>query len=132
MDGVTRVHGEGGKKGKKGKKRKREIEGGTFRVPGELLCCTREEAEANLREALEEGDNGDNRDDEGGGGDDKGEGGDMGGERWVRGGVRRKGERKGVRRGVLGARMRHGNPPPRRRGSMRVATRERGAGGRGG
>ena len=45
-------NGEGGKKGKKGKKRKREKEGGTFRVPGELLFRNREEAEAHLREAL--------------------------------------------------------------------------------
>ena len=36
----------------KGKKRKREKEGGTFRVPGELLFRTQEEAEARLREAF--------------------------------------------------------------------------------
>ena len=40
--------GEGGKKGKKGKKGKREKEGGTFRVPGELLFHTREEASGDL------------------------------------------------------------------------------------
>ena len=60
--------GEGGKKGKKGKERKREKEGGTFRVAGDLLFLTREEAEAHLREALEagdDGDDGDDRDDEG-------------------------------------------------------------------
>ena len=38
---VSNGEGEGGKKGKKGKKRKREKEGGTFRVPGELLFRTR-------------------------------------------------------------------------------------------
>ena len=37
--------GSNGEGGKKGKKRKREKEGGTFRVPGELLFRTREEAE---------------------------------------------------------------------------------------
>ena len=37
-------NGEGGEKGEKGKKRKREKKGGTFRVPGELLLRTREEA----------------------------------------------------------------------------------------
>ena len=72
-------NGEGGKKGKKGKKRKREQEGGTFRVAGELLFRTREEAEAHLREALGEGDDGD---DEGGEGGDKGGGGVARGVRW--------------------------------------------------
>ena len=43
-------------------------------------------------------------------------------------GVRRKGT-QGVRRGVPGARMSPGNPPPRRTGNMRVATREWGPGG---
>ena len=65
---------EGGKKGKKVKKRKREQEGGTFRVAGELLFRTREEAEAHLREALGEGHDGDDRDD----GDDEGDEGDKG------------------------------------------------------
>ena len=32
-------------------------------------------------------------------------------------------------KGVLGARMRPGNPPPHRRGNVRVAIRERGLGG---
>ena len=75
--------GRGGEKGKKGKKRKWEKEGGTFRVPGELLFRTREETGAQLREALKEGgdgDNGDDGDDEGDQGDNKGEGGDKGGE----------------------------------------------------
>ena len=74
---------EGGQNGKKGKKRKQEKEGGTFRVPGELLFCTREEVEAHLREALgagDEGDNGDDGDDEGDEGGDKGEWGEKGGE----------------------------------------------------
>ena len=53
---------------------------GTFRVPGELLFCTREEAEAHLREALRAGDDGDDGDDEGDEGGDKGQGGDKGGE----------------------------------------------------
>ena len=35
----------------------------------------------------------------------------------------------GVRRGVMGARMSPGNPPPRNGGSLRVATREWGPGG---
>ena len=69
MGGVAGVHrGGGGKKGKKGKNRRREKEGGTFRVAGELLFLTREEADAHLRAALEEGkdaDDGDDRDDEG-------------------------------------------------------------------
>ena len=72
--------GEGGGKGKKGKKRKREKDGGTFRVPGELLVRTPEEAEAHLRAALVERDDGDDGDDEGDEGDDKGEGVDKGGE----------------------------------------------------
>ena len=70
-------NGEGGKKGKKGK---REKEGG--RVPGELLFRTREEAEARLREALGEADDGDDGDD----GDDEGdEGRDKWGGGWQRG-----------------------------------------------
>ena len=72
--------GEGGKTGKKGKKRKRDKEGGTFRVPGELLFRTREEAAAHLREALGAGNDGDDGDDEGDKGGDKGEGGGKGGE----------------------------------------------------
>ena len=75
--------GEGGKKGNKGKKRKREKEGGTFRVAGDLLFLTREEAEAHLPEALEAGDDGDDGhdgDDEEDEGGDRGEGGDKGGE----------------------------------------------------
>ena len=84
-------------KGKKGKKRKREKEGGTFRVPGELLFRTPEEAEAHLRAALEErddGDDGDDRNNKGDEGDDKGEGGDKGG------GVR--GDKGGVKKGDTG------------------------------
>ena len=52
-------------------------------MPGELLFRIREEAEAHVREALNEGhqrDNGDHGDDEGDEGDDKGEGGDKGDE----------------------------------------------------
>ena len=101
-------------------------------VPRELLFRTREEAEAHLREALGAGDDRDDGDD----GDDVGdEGGDKGGglKRGVTRGVRRKGTRGvGVRRGVPGARMSPGNPPPRRRGNLRVATREWGPGGAGG
>ena len=37
----------------------------------------------------------------------------------------------GGEKGVPGTRMRPGNPPPRKKGSLRVATRERGFGGRG-
>ena len=125
-------NGEGGKKGKKGKKRKQEQEGGTFRVAGGLLFRTREEAEAHLREALGEGDDGDDGDGDGdeggdGGGGGAGKGVEVGGDT----GVRRKGTR-GVRRGVPGARMSPCNPPPRRRGNLRVATREWGPGGAGG
>ena len=47
--------GEGGEKGKRGNKRKREKEGGTFRVPGQLLFRTREAAQAHLRGPLEGG-----------------------------------------------------------------------------
>ena len=64
-----------GEKGKKGKKGKQEKEGGTFRVAEELLFRTPEEAEALLRAAFEERDDGDNGDDEGEEDDDKGEGG---------------------------------------------------------
>ena len=71
--------GRGGENGEKGKKRKREQEGGTFRRAGDLLFRTREEAEAQLREALGEGDDGEFGDD-GDDGDDEGdEGGDKGG-----------------------------------------------------
>ena len=69
-----RSNGGGGKKGKKGKKRKREQEGGTFRVAGDLLFRTREGAEEYLREALGEGEDGD----DGGDGDDEGHEGDKG------------------------------------------------------
>ena len=96
--------GSNRKWGKKGKKRKREKEGGTFRVPGELLR-TREEAEARLRNALEEGDDGADGDDEGDEGGDHGRGGGgqargvtWGVARGMRGNVTR-----GVRRGVPGA-----------------------------
>ena len=126
MDGAAGVHRGGGGGGKKGKKRKRQKEGGIFWVLGELLVRTPEEAEAHLRAALKErdnGDHGDDGDDEGDKGDNKGEGGDYGGER--------KGTR-GVRRGLPGAKMRPGNPPARRRDSLRVATRDRGLGGQGG
>ena len=45
-------------------------------------------------------------------------------------GVRRKGTRGvGVRGGVPGARMSAGNPPRRKRGKLRVTTREWGPGG---
>ena len=52
-----------------------------------------------------------------------------GARRGVRRGVTKRVTRKGtrgVRRVVPGATMRRGNPPPRRRGSMCAATRERG------
>ena len=69
------AHGSNGEGGKKGKNRKREKEGVTFRVPGELLFLTQEEAVAHHREALGDSD-GDDGDVEGGKGNDKGEGGD--------------------------------------------------------
>ena len=74
------LQGSNGEGGKKGKKREREKKGGTFRVPGELLFLTREEAEAHLQEALREGDDGDDGVDQGAEGGDKGEGGDKRGE----------------------------------------------------
>ena len=120
------TNGEGGGEGKK-----REKKGGTFRVPGGLHFLTREEAEAHLREALREGVDGDDGDD---GDDDEGARVGTRGRRVTRGvtkGVRRKGTR-GLRRGLPGARMHPGNPPPRRRGDLRVATRERWPGGGGG
>ena len=105
--------GEAGEKGRKGKKGKREKEGGTFRVPGELLFRTREEAEAHLRAALDKWDDGDDGNDEGDEGDTRGRGVTRG-VRWgLTRGVTGKGKR-GVRRGVPGARMHPGNPPPRR------------------
>ena len=118
---------EGGKKGKTRKKRKRGKPGGTFRMPGELFFHTREEAEAHLWEAL--GDN--NGDNKGGRWVTRGvtSGPKRGVTRGVTRGVRRKG-RRGVRKGVPRARMHPGNPPPRRRGSPRVAPREGGVGGR--
>ena len=121
MGGVagTNGEGEGGKKRKKGKKRKREKEGGTFRVPGELLF--------RIREALGAGDDGDDGDDGNDEGDkcvDKGERGDKGGEKEVD---------TGVRRGVPGARMSPGKPPPRRKGVTCVSRRANGGlGGAGG
>ena len=61
MGGVARVRWGGGEEGQEGEEEEegergvglgQEKEGGTFRVPGELLFHTREEAEAHLREAL--------------------------------------------------------------------------------
>ena len=98
--------GSNGEGGKKGKKRKREKEGGTFRVPGECLFLTREETEANLRDALREGDDGDNgddgddRDDEEDECGDKGEGGDKGGEVGVHKGGEREGDTGGEKGGA--------------------------------
>ena len=114
-------NGERGKtgKGKKGKW-KREKKGGTFPVPS-ILFATREEAEEYLQEVMEESE-GDEEDDEGGGVT----------RATTRGtGVTRKVARgrRGVRRELPGAKMRPGNPPPRRRGDLCVATRERGGGG---
>ena len=61
---------------KKGKKRKREKEGGTFRVPGELVFHTPEEGEAHLRAPLEERND---RDDGDGGAEEGDEGNDKAG-----------------------------------------------------
>ena len=101
-------------------------------MPGELLFRTRQEADAYLRAALRRGDDGGHGDDEGDRGEDKAE---RGVTRGVRMGVtkwmRRKRSR-GPRRGVPGAKMSPGNPTPRKRGRLRVVTRERGAGGQGG
>ena len=125
-------NGAAGKKGKKGKKRNRDQEGGTFRMAGELVFLTREEAEAHLTLTA------------------RGTTGTTGTEMtrgtrlvtrvteltrgvgWgVTRGVPRKGTR-GVRRGVPGARMSPGSLPPRTRGNLRVATCEWGPGGGGG
>ena len=130
-------NGKGGKKEKRGQKRTTRKEGGSFRVRGELLFRTREEAEAHLWAALAEaGDDVDNGHDEEVGNDDKGEqvdkGGDKGGQEWVRRGVRRGLRRKGTRgpkRGVSGARMRPGNPPPCKSGYRVCRDSRKGAGG---
>ena len=67
-------NGKGGKKGKRGKKRAKQKAGGSFRVRGELLFRTREEAEAHFWAALAEaGDDVDNGHNEEVGDDDKGE-----------------------------------------------------------
>ena len=124
-------NGEGGKNGKKGEKRKREQEGGTLRVAGELLFPTRPEAEAYLREALGEGDDGDDGDDEGDEGGDSGAGGGKGAEVGGDTGGEKEGD-TGAEKGLPGAGMSHGNPPPRKRGKLRVATREWGPGRAGG
>ena len=79
MGGVAGSTGERGEKGKKGKKRTREKERGTFRVAGELLFHPPEEAEAPVRAALEERDDGDDGDDEGDECDNRGGGGRQGG-----------------------------------------------------
>ena len=112
--------------------------GGTLRVPGDLLFLSPGEAKAYFRKALEESDE-DDGDDEGRGGDDKGKGGDTGDDKRGQEGGQEGSEKVGVtrkrtwglRREVPGARMRPGSPPPRKRGSLRVATRERGARGLG-
>ena len=84
--------------------------------------------DAQPRAALEVRDDGDDRDhadDVGDPGDDKGQGGDKRGEVGGDKGGAKEGDR-GVRRGSPVARMRSGYPPPRMRGRVRVATRERG------
>ena len=129
---VSQVHRGGGGEGEEGEEDEARQRGG-HRGAGEAPLPHPAEADALLRAALEERDDGedeDNGDDEGDEGDNQGEGGDKGGGRGrgVRRGMRSKGTR-GVRRGVPGARMHPGNPPPRRRGSLRVATGERGPGG---
>ena len=88
--------GDGVGDGKKGHKKKPKEEGGTFRH----LFGTREEPDAHLRVALEEGDNGDDRDDEGDQGDDKGEGGDKGGEVGGDKGAEKEGDMGGEKGGV--------------------------------
>ena len=121
-------NGEGGKKGKKWKRQK---EGGTCRVPRELLFRTREEAEAHLWEALREGDDADDGDDEGDKGGDKGEGGDKGGEVGGDKGGEKEGD-TGVEKGGAGSKDAPRQPPPPKRGNMCVGTRKRGPRGRGG
>ena len=117
-------NGQAWKNGKKGKKRKREKEGGNFLVAGELLSRTQQEAEIDLREALEERDDGDDGHDEGDGGDNKGEGGEEGGDK----GGEKEGD-TGGENGGAGSKDEPGNLPPHKKASLCVATRERGAGG---
>ena len=129
--------GSNGEEGKKGKKRKREKGGGTFRVPmGYSSSPGRMRRHTSGRPC------------------GRGATGTTGmtgmtgmtrgtrmatrgrvvtrGVRWVvTRGVRRKGTR-GLRRGLPGAGMCPGNPPPRKRGKLRIATREWGPGGAGG
>ena len=110
--------GVGGKKGKKGKKRKREKEGGTFRVPGELVFRTQEEADAHLREPLGAGDNGDggdDGDDEGDEGGDKGEGGDKEGEVGGDKGDEKEGD-TGGEKGYAGSKDEPRQPPTTQEG----------------
>ena len=107
-----------GEGGKKAKKRKRKKEGGTFRVPGELLFRTREEAEAHLREALGAGDDGDDGDDwDGAGheGGDKAEGGDKGAEVGGAKGGEKEGDKR-AEKGVAGSKDEPRQPPTTQEG----------------
>ena len=105
-------NGMGRKNEKRGKKRKRDKEGGTFRVAGELPFRTRKEAEVHLREVLEEVDDGDDEDDWGGGDDKKARG------------VTTESEKGG-------ARSKDAPRQPCKKVSLRVANPERGVGGPG-
>ena len=100
-------------------------------MPGELLFCTREDAEAHRRAALAEGDDGRDRDN---GGDEEEEQGDKGGEEGGEKGDEKEGEMWGKKegdregeKGGSGSKDAPPQPPSFRRGSLRVATRERGA-----
>ena len=107
--------GSNGERGKKGKRRKQEKEGGSFRVLGELLFCTREEAEAHLWEALRErddGDDGDDGDDEGEEGGDKGEGCEKGGEVGIDKGGETEGDTGGEKGGARSKDAPRQPPPP--------------------
>ena len=128
MGGVTGVHRGGGGEGEEWEEEEAGERGGHLPRTGELLLCTRAEAEAHFREDSEggdDGDDGDDSDDEVDQGDDKGGGVTRGVRRRVTGGLRRKG--KGwVRRGVPAAGMCPRNPTTRSKVSLRVAACERG------
>ena len=104
-------------------------------MPGELPFRTRDEAEAHLRKALgagNDGDDGDDGDEEGDEGGDKGEGADKRGEVGGDKGGEKEGD-TGGEKGGAGSKEEPRQPPsPRRRGNLRVATREWRPGGAGG
>ena len=122
--------GRGGEKGKKGKKKRRKKEGRAFRVPGDLLFCTPEVADAHLGAALEERDDGDDGEDEGDEGYDKGEGGDKGGQVGGEKGGEKEGD-KGGEKVDAGSKDAPGNPHHARGVTCLSRPTKGGLGGRG-